>query len=221
MAPTASAKSEAAMGKARAQKRAVERPRSSACCGSDTTLSSPATAWARKVSSGTLGSPAAAGRCRATRATPRYSRTWTGDAFSQARNSAASFSPNEPVWFAMNHSAACWAIADRICSSLGVTRSLPLRHVASAVRQPLGEIFLHHIGGHPQSLGDLLVSQPVAVLENERGSPPGRKSLEHRAQTLDHLRALELAVQGSSPSRSATLVSSSSGLVVSRSCRTA
>src|SRR5215472_14121384 len=130
------------------------------------------------------------------RATPRYSRTWMGEAFSHARNAALSSASRGPARWTMNHSPACWAIAPRTSSSLGVMDSFPLRHAAPAMTQGLGQIFLHHIGRYSQPLADLPVGQPVPILQDQRGSPPGRQLLDHGAQTLDHLTALELAVQG-------------------------
>src|ERR1700752_4223649 len=118
-----------------------------------------------------------------------------GEAFNHARNAAPSSSGNGPAWLAMNHSAACWAIAVRISSSLGVMASFPLRHSASAVSQSLGQIFLYHVGRYSKPVGDLLVGEPVAILQDERGTPPVRQLLEHGAQALDPLTALELAVQ--------------------------
>ena len=56
----------------------------------------------------------AIGRRRPARATPRYSRTLTGDAFSQARNSALSASVSGPSSILSNHSAAL-SVASNFC----------------------------------------------------------------------------------------------------------
>src|SRR5688572_29536001 len=106
--------------------------------------------------------------------------------------SARSACSSDPDWFAMNQVPACWATAARTCSSLGVTTSLHPRHSRPAMSQPLREVFLHHVRRYVETIADLLVAQAMAILKYDRGSTLGRELPEHRAQSRDTLRNVEL-----------------------------
>src|SRR5688572_21005101 len=151
-------------------------------CGAPSSTTLPALASRAESSSDSndiSGSSAAAGRSRATRATPRYSSTWTGEARIQSANARRSAASSAAARWIANHSPACWAIVARTCSSLVFIRSPKAGHAAPAVPKRLADVFLHHVRRDSQPLGDFGVAEVVPVLEHDRRTAFRRQLAQH------------------------------------------
>src|SRR6516165_3740761 len=95
----------------------------------------------------------------------------------------------------MNHSPACSAITARISSSPDIMDRLSSCHVAPAAGECLREILLHHAGGHPHMISDLLISQAISALENHGGAPVERELIDRCAQPFGLPACVNRAVQ--------------------------
>src|SRR5262245_44140402 len=59
------------------------------------------------------------------------------------------------------------------------TASFPSLQTTAAVTERLRQVLLHHVPRYPQPLADLLVREPVAVLENDRRTAFDGQRLQH------------------------------------------
>src|SRR5262245_56071832 len=167
-------------------------------CGAPSSTTFAALASRAEPSSDSIdisGSSAAACTSRATRATPRYSSTWTGEARIQSANARRSAASSAPARCIANHSPACWAIVARTCSSLVFIRSPKPGHTPPAVPERLADVFLHHVRRDTQALGDFRVAEAVPVLEHDRRAAFRRQLAQHLAQSRDPLLRVDLPIQ--------------------------